>query len=185
MSKTIVGIFDSYSSAENAAKEIKEHGFKIDNVSIVAKQGDQQKYNNNQYVDNNPNGVFENIRDNREQTSINTNPRAINDNISDGVVTGGILGGLTGLLIGAGSMIIPGLGIIAAAGPITGLISGAITGGIVGGLVDLGIPESKGREYEGVVKEGKILFTMKVDDDKVQQISSILKTNGALNIESY
>jgi len=53
------------------------------------------------------------------------NKGGVNDNISDGVISGGILGGLAGLLIGAGSMVIPGLGIVAAAGPITGLVSGA------------------------------------------------------------
>ena len=96
------------------------------------------------------------------------NQRGVNDNISNGVVTGGILGGLAGLLIGAGSMVIPGLGIIAAAGPITGLLSGAITGGVVGGLVDLGIPENKSRQYETDIKAGKTLFSMKVDDEKVE-----------------
>ncbi len=113
------------------------------------------------------------------------NQGGINDNISDGVVTGGILGGLAGLLIGAGSMVIPGLGIIAAAGPITGLISGAITGGIVGGLVDLGIPENKSKQYETDIKAGKTLFSMKIDDDKVDEVSSILRNNGAVSVDSY
>ncbi len=107
------------------------------------------------------------------------------DNISDGVMTGGILGGLAGLLIGAGSMIIPGLGIVAAAGPIAGLLTGAVTGGIVGGLVDLGIPENKGRQYEENIKEGKILFTMRTDDDKVESVESILRENGAIRVETY
>ena len=166
MSKTVVAIFDNYSNAENAAKQIKDQGLRTDDISIIAKHGDE---------------------DNNETMGLNmgTSPKGVNDNISDGVITGGILGGLAGLLIGAGSMIIPGLGIIAAAGPITGLLSGAVTGGVVGGLVDLGIPENKSRQYETDIKAGKILFSMKSDDDKISSIGSILRNNGAVSVDSY
>lgn len=169
MSKTVVAIFDDYSKAENAAREIKEKGLRTDDISIVAKDRDESNGNTT------------------ETTGFNmgVNPRGVNDNISNGVISGGILGGLAGLLIGAGSMVIPGLGIIAAAGPITGLLSGAVTGGIVGGLVDLGIPENKSRQYETDIKAGKILFSMKADDDNVSSISSILRKNGAVSVDSY
>mgnify|MGYP000176883413 CR=1 FL=1 len=169
MSKTVVAIFDEYSNAENAAKEIKDQGLRTDDISIVAKD---EKMDNGEES---------------QATGLNmsTNPRGINDNISNGVMTGGILGGLAGLLIGAGSMAIPGLGIIAAAGPITGLLSGAVTGGVVGGLVDLGIPENKSRQYETDIKAGKILFSMKTDEDKVTSIGSILRNNGAVSVDSY
>ncbi|AEV66777.1 hypothetical protein [Acetivibrio clariflavus] len=168
MSRTVVAIFDDYSHAENAARQIKEKGLRTDDISIIVKDREDN-------------------RDTNGTTGLNmsTSPKGINDNISDGVISGGILGGLAGLLIGAGSMVIPGLGIIAAAGPIAGLLSGAVTGGIVGGLVDLGIPESKSRQYETDIKAGKILFSMKADDDKVSFISSILKNNGAVSVDSY
>ena len=168
MSKTVVGIFDNYSYAENAAKQIKDQGLRTDDISIVAKQGDEHKGGTTGTA-----------------TMMSGKSGARNDNISDGVVTGGVLGGLAGLLIGAGSMIVPGLGIIAAAGPITGLLSGAVTGGIVGGLVDLGIPENRGRQYESDIKAGKILFSMKTDEDKIEQVGSILRGNGATSVDSY
>lgn len=169
MSRTVVAIFDDYSKAENAARQIIEEGLRTDDISIVAKDKEDNK-------------------DTGETTGFNmsTSQKGVNDNISDGVISGGILGGLAGLLIGAGSMIIPGLGIIAAAGPIAGLLSGAVTGGIVGGLVDLGIPENKSRQYENDIKAGKVLFSMKVDDDdKVSFVSSILSNNGAVSVDSY
>lgn len=173
MSKTIAAIFDSYSSAESAARQINDRGLKTDDISIIAKQGDENEGNYTMGTGNDFN------------MSTGTDIRRKNDNISDGVVTGGILGGLAGLLIGAGSMVIPGLGIIAAAGPITGLLSGAVTGGIVGGLVDLGIPENKSKQYETDIKAGKVLFSMKTDEDKVDQIASILRNNGAVSVDSY
>jgi uncharacterized membrane protein len=82
-------------------------------------------------------------------------------------------------------MVIPGLGIVAAAGPITGLLSGAVTGGIVGGLVDLGIPENRGRQYETDIKAGKILFSMRTDEDKINEIGDILRNNGAVSVDTY
>ncbi|MFZ5986502.1 MAG: hypothetical protein ACOYWZ_05160 [Bacillota bacterium] len=172
MSRTIVAIFDNHSSAENAAQQIKDQGLRTNDISIVARQGDEGNKGND-------------LTMGAGNMATGTNTRAINDNISDGVVTGGILGGLAGLLIGAGSMAIPGLGIIAAAGPITGLLSGAVTGGIVGGLVDLGIPENRSRQYETDIKAGKTLFSMKTDDDKIDQVASILRNNGAVSVDSY
>jgi len=165
MSKTVVGLFDSHDHAEIAARNIKDQGLRTDDISIIAKHGESGD----------------------KETEGNTmrNGAVINDNISDGVISGGVLGGIAGLVIGAGSMVIPGLGIIAAAGPITGLLSGAVTGGIVGGLVDLGIPENRSKQYESDVKHGKVLFSMKTDEDKVDRITSILRNSGASNVDAY
>lgn len=167
MPKTVVGLFDSRDHAEIAARQVKDQGLRTDDISIVARQGEAGEA-----------GADGDTGAERDNT-------AINDNISGGVVSGGVLGGIAGLLIGAGSMIIPGLGIIAAAGPITGLLSGAVTGGIVGGLVDLGIPENKSRQYESDIKRGRVLFSMKTDDDKIDRITSILRNTGASNVEAY
>lgn len=190
MSKTVVAIFDDYRNAEKAAQQIKDNGLRTDDISIVAKQ---REGNNNRTADSMKTG-WTNMTMNAAGTGAvmgaeskkgDTDVQGVNDNISDGVMTGGILGGLAGLLIGAGSLAIPGLGIVAAAGPITGLLSGAITGGIVGGLVDLGIPENRSRKYEEDIKSGKILFSMRTDEDKVDKVASILRNNGAESVNAY
>ncbi len=168
MSRTVVAIFDNHQYAEKAARSIKDQGLRTADISIVAKENGDDGANDQ--------GVT---------TTMGTGTKGVNDNISNGVLTGGILGGLAGLLIGAGSMVVPGLGIIAAAGPITGLLSGAVTGGIVGGLVDLGIPENRSRQYETDIKAGKTLFSMKTDEDKIDQISAILRSNGATSVDNY
>lgn len=203
MSKTVVGIFDNQDHAEVAARRIKEQGLRTDDISIIAKHGetgdpyDQASSGGMRETGGEPD-AFSGTGGDIRATGIGTSgpmtaghtmsagaPTGVNDNISDGVISGGVLGGIAGLLIGAGSMIIPGLGIIAAAGPIAGLLSGAVTGGVVGGLVDLGIPESKSRQYESDVRRGKVLFSMKTDEDKVDRITSILRNSGASNIEAY
>lgn len=165
MAKTVVGVFDNHDFAEKAAFQVKDQGLRTDDISIIERQGGEGS--------------------GKPAATMKGGGRGTNDNISDGVLTGGVLGGLAGLLIGAGSMVIPGLGIIAAAGPITGLLSGAVTGGIVGGLVDLGIPENRSRQYESDVKAGKVLFSMRTDDDKVDRVAEILKGNGAISVDTY
>jgi len=159
MSVTVVGVFDRVDFAEKAAREIKNRGLRTDDISILVKNGDQTE--------------------SRDETGM------VNDNISNGAVTGGIIGGLAGLLIGAGLVAIPGLGIIAAAGPITGLIGGAATGGIIGGLVDMGIPEEESKRYETDIKGGKVVFTMKTDEDKVDDVKGILQSNGAERVNAH
>ncbi len=165
MSQTIVGIFDNYSSAENAAHQIKQIGLKPDDISILAKHSDHSYHT--------------------EDDKSDYNGALINDNISDGVVTGTVLGSLAGLLVGIGTVVVPGLGVIAAAGPIVGLISGAVTGGVVGGLIDLGIPEDDSMRYESDIKDGKILLTMHCSDDNISKVSEILRNSGAIRIETY
>jgi len=159
MSVTVVGVFDRVDFAEKAAREIKEQGLRTDDISILVKKGDETE-----------SGKAEGM---------------VNDNISNGAVTGGIIGGLAGLLIGAGLVAIPGLGIIAAAGPITGLIGGAATGGIIGGLVDMVIPEEESKRYESDIRGGKVVFTMKTDEEKGEDIRNILQANGAERVNTH
>ncbi|NLK98320.1 general stress protein [Defluviitalea saccharophila] len=158
MDKTVIALFDTRQDAENAAYELRSQNLRMDDISIVAKDG----------AENNTEG-----------------DQMTNDNISDGVTTGSVLGGLAGLLIGAGSFVVPGLGVIAAAGPIAGLLSGAITGGIVGGLIDLGIPESATPRYEQGLREGKVILTTKATDENVDAVTDILKNFGGFDVEVH
>lgn len=201
MSKTVVGLFDNREHAEMAAGKVKEQGLRTDDISIVAKQREE----GDRGYTGGTGGTFtgtggsvvgqggtgsmpagaSGTNDTPGGATMSGGDRPINDNISDGVVSGSVLGGIAGLVIGAGSLIVPGLGIIAAAGPIAGLLSGVVTGGIVGGLVDLGIPEKESKQYESDIKQGKILFSMRTDEDKVDRIVSILKNSGAISTDAY
>ena len=158
MAKTIVALFDNHSQAEDAADIIKDRGLRDEDISIITKQSGDKGFKNN---------------------------KGRNDDIDDGVLTGGVLGGLGGLAIGAGSLVVPGLGIIAAAGPIVGILSGAIAGGVVGGLIDLGIPEDESRRYESEIKEGRVIFSLKCSSEHEDDIKGILENCGAKEIKSH
>jgi hypothetical protein len=164
MAKTVIGVFDSREQAEKAVSEMRNTGFDINEISIVAKGG--------RGGGNNGNGD-----EGGDVLGMGT--------VADGTTTGGVLGGLAGLALGAGALAVPGLGPIIAAGPIAGLLSGAATGGIAGGLIDWGIPEERGRYYEGEVKKGKMLAAVRAHDQKVNTAADIMRKNGARDVETH
>jgi hypothetical protein len=87
-----------------------------------------------------------------------------------GATTGGVLGGALGWLAGVGTLAIPGVGPLIAAGPIlaalTGVAAGAAVGGITGALVGYGIPEYEAKIYEGKLRDGNILISVHTEDSK-------------------
>jgi hypothetical protein len=106
-----------------------------------------------------------------------------------GAVAGGILGGTLGLLAGTGTLAIPGVGPLIAAGPIMGALAGAGAGGAVGSLVGalagMGIPEYEAKRYEGRVKNGGILLSVHCEtSDEVKLAKELLEGSGAEDIAS-
>ena len=106
-----------------------------------------------------------------------------------GVTAGGVIGGTIGLLAGIGTLAIPGVGPLIAAGPITaalaGLGVGGTVGGLVGALVGMGIPEYEAKRYEGAVKGGGTLLSVHCDtSEQVDVAKTALKETGAKDISS-
>jgi len=104
-----------------------------------------------------------------------------------GATAGGLLGGTLGWLAGIGSLAIPGVGPLIAAGPIMGLLSGAAvgaaTGGITGALIGYGMPEVEAKRYEGKVRGGNILLSIHTEDrNEVSRANEILKRHNAQDI---
>lgn len=105
--------------------------------------------------------------------------------LTEGVFTGGALGGIAGLLAGAGALLIPGVGPIIAAGPIAATLTGVVTGGIAGSLVDYGIPEARGEYYEEQVRQGGILLTVRAGNEQVDDAASVMRRYGAEDVETH
>ncbi|AWB43308.1 hypothetical protein DCC85_03070 [Paenibacillus sp. CAA11] len=165
MNQKIVGVFESENAASRAIEELKNQGFRTEDISVVAKDRRDVKALHEETGTKAPEGV------------------------ASGAATGGVLGGLAGLLAGIGALAIPGIGPIVAAGPIaatlTGAAVGAGTGGLVGGLVGLGIPEEEARDYDESVNAGRILVLVEADTSRSQDIYGIFRSAGALNTQYY
>jgi hypothetical protein len=104
-----------------------------------------------------------------------------------GAGTGALLGGALGWLAGIGTLAIPGLGPLIAAGPIMAALSGAAAGGAIGGLtgalVGMGIPEYEAKRFEGKVKAGNALISVHTDNsDESARAKRIFEEEGAEDI---
>ncbi|MGL5941840.1 MAG: hypothetical protein ACRC2S_15980 [Waterburya sp.] len=169
--KRSVGLFYSQDEAEAALRALKKGHFDMNRVNVIAKNADQVTGSEN--VD-----VGYNEGNNAAEGA------------SAGATSGAILGGIGGLLIGLGTLAIPGVGPIIVAGEAATTIAttlagagiGAAAGGIVGGLVGLGIPEDKAKIYSDRVSSGSYLVMVNGSDDDINRAEEILHQNG---IEEY
>jgi len=158
MAKAVVGVFKNEQVAREVVEDLRKTGFDKE-ISILARDREGQQ---------------------GEAMTMEGG-----GGIADGIATGGVLGGLAGLAAGAGALFIPGLGPLVAAGPIAGLLSGAAAGGIAGGLIDWGIPEEEGRQYEGEIRQGKILVSVHCEDQYADQANRIMRDHGADRVRVY
>src|SRR5205807_9218848 len=100
-----------------------------------------------------------------------------------------IIGGALGWLAGIGTLAVPGLGPLLAAGPVVAALAGAgavgAVGGVAGALIGLGIPEYEAKRYEGRVRKGGILLSVHTDDSEwTKRAKAILESTGADDISS-
>ncbi len=101
-----------------------------------------------------------------------------------GATLGTVLGGGAGLLAGLGSLAIPGIGPIVAAGwlvaALTGAGVGAAAGGLVGSLTGAGVSEADAQTYQQHVNEGGTLVTARVDDAQAAQIEQMMSMGSGM-----
>ena len=167
LNKRAVGVFSSHRDAEHALSELRDSGFSMDQVSVVAKDADR----NDQIAG----------ADMSDQVGNKADKGA-----TAGAVTGGALGGLGGLLVGLGALAIPGIGPVMLAGAgatalattITGGAIGAAAGGLVGALVGLGIPEEHARSYNERVSRGDYLVMVDGTQEDIHRAQMVLSHRG-------
>ena len=168
MSRTVIGLFDEFNQAQGAVRALEGIGVTQDHISIVA---------------NNANDEYTNWRD-TEGASYGTPPAGQGANI------GATAGGITGILLGLGLLAIPGLGPLAAAGPLVagltgagvGAAGGAVAGGLIGGLTSMGVPEEHAGYFAEGIRRGGTLVTVSAPDNLTDQVIDILNSHGAVDI---
>lgn len=169
--KRASGLFYSRDEAEAAVRALKDAGYDMDRVSVIAKDADQiGGHDTTQEVGN-----------------------KADDGAATGALTGGALGGITGLLVGLGTLAIPGIGPILLAGAeataiattLAGAGIGAAAGGLIGALIGLGIPEEKAKIYNDRVKGGSFLVIVNGTAAEVARAKALMQQHGVEEFGIY
>jgi len=112
---------------------------------------------------------------------------------SAGAATGSVVGAVVGTalawLVSSGTLSIPGLGPLIAAGPVVAALAGAGAGGALGWIAGLlaGLPLSEyvAKRYAGRIRRGGILLSVHCDSQEwCNRAKKILKDTGARNISA-
>ncbi|MBP0493648.1 general stress protein [Pararoseomonas indoligenes] len=156
--RTIARLYDTYADASSAVNALEAAGFSRDDVSIVARNGDNAA------------------------TTGTTTDAVDTDDAATGAGTGAtigtVLGGGAGVLAGIGALAIPGVGPIVAAGwlvaALTGAGAGAATGGLLGSLVGAGVEERDAHVYSEGLNRGGSLVTVRADEMRASEAEAIL-----------
>lgn len=161
-----VGVFSTQREAERALSELRNAGFPMRQVSIIAQKVEG--------------------RDNFSGADIRTEEgNRAGEGAATGAVTGGVVGGLVGLIGSLTALTIPGVGPLVAGGALastlTGGVVGAAAGGLVGALVGLGIPEDKAKMYSDRVSRGEYLVVVDGTSEEIRLAESLLNRHGIHN----
>ena len=165
MTKAVYGIVRTQSATASLIEKLRDGGFSWTEVSVLAPHNQEN-----------------------HGLAIEKHTKSL-EGTATGATAGGVLGGVLGLLAGIGTLAIPGLGILVAAGPLLATLSGmgvgASMGGLAGGLLGLGIPEYEAKRYEGHLGQGSILVAVHCENsDAVARAQDIMQTSGATDIST-
>lgn len=165
MAKSVLCIINSRDRAASIVTDLKAAGFSNNAISALFPDTDSSRDFAHEQATKAPEGA------------------------AVGAGTGGVLGGALGWLAGIGSLAIPGVGPLIAAGPIMaalgGAAVGAAAGGFTGALIGFGIPEYEAKRYGGKVRGGNILLSVHTEDGaQVTRVKEIFQRQGADDISA-
>ena len=160
--RTIAHTYSTYSEASNVVTALESAGIPHSDISIVS--GDQAAGSAGTGTTT---GMTSGDPAQGAATGAGT-----------GATLGTVLGGGAGLLAGIGSLAIPGIGPIVAAGwlvaALTGAGVGAAAGGLVGSLTGAGVNEADAQTYSNDVSSGRTLVTARVDESQAAQVEQMM-----------
>lgn len=166
--RPVVGVFTDREHAQAAIAQLKDAGFRDDQLGVVSHDARVA-----------------------EGSAYPPSPNRWESQSEDTPVEGGIAGAMVGAgvgglwVIGMAAGIIPGVGSLIAGGLLANLLAGAAAGaaagGLVGALVDLGMSEEDAKQVEDEVRAGRTILTVQTADRRNEAIE-ILRQNDAINL---
>jgi uncharacterized membrane protein len=170
-----IGLFSNRSAAEQAMYRLRDSGFNMDRISIVARSGDGVK----------------DLSGGEEITPKQSITSQTQENAGTGATTGAVAGGAIGLIGSLGVLAIPGVGAITEVGVLLGnaLLGsgiGAASGGLIGALVGRGIPEDRAKHYsDRVHNDNDYLVLLEGSESEVRIAEAVLRENGIRDWNIY
>ncbi len=164
---SVVAVYPDHATAERAVRLLHEAGFAIGDLSIVGRDFQETEE---------PYGFV-----------------SRGDYAKAGAESGAWFGGLFGIFVGAGFLILPGLGLVVVAGPIAAALLASIEGGVAGtalgslagALVGWGVAKDRAIKYETQVKGGKFLVFVRSVPEVVARARKLLAARGLEHIEVH
>lgn len=172
--RTITRAYDSYADARSVVTALEDAGIPHSDISLIGNEGKTAGTTT---------GTTDHTLAHDEKTE------DAEQGAGTGASIGTILGGGVGLLAGIGSLAIPGVGPVIAAGwliaTLTGAGVGAAVGGGAGGLVGMltgaGVPDEDAHVYAETVRRGGNLVSVRADDSQAALVESVLDRHTAID----
>lgn len=153
----ILGLFDDRASAANAARALHTAGVDRQHLSVVARTHDEQ-------------GALAEELDGTPGADLEDSRRLAR------------LGELSAVLLAAVAVVMPGIGPIVTAGPLSaglGEAAGHVAGGLGAMLSDAGVPDATAEELEAAVRGGAVLLGVHALEADVTRVDETLRRHGA------
>jgi tetrahydromethanopterin S-methyltransferase subunit G len=164
---SIVAVYPDHPAAEHAVRLLHESGFALADLSIVGRDFQTSEE---------PVGFV-----------------SAGDYATAGAKTGAWFGGLFGLVVGAAFLVLPGVGPVIVAGPLSaavvagleGALAGTALGSLAGALVGWGVPKERALKYETQVKGGKFLVIVRGNTEVISRARTLLDEHSSDHISVY
>ena len=147
----LTGTFRDRESAERAYGSLSQRGYTKDDVNVLMSDDTRKRH-------------F--ASDDAHQTELGSKAA---EGAATGAAVGGVTGAIAGVLLAAGTIALPGIGLVIAgplAAGLAGLGAGGAAGGLIGALVGAGIQEERAKLYESDVKNGGIVMGVRPRSDE-------------------
>jgi hypothetical protein len=151
-----VHVFNTHQEAEEAIHSLSRAGLDVKKLSLIGKGYHSEEH---------PIGFY-----------------SAGDRIKTWGGVGAFWGGIWGLLLAPAVFLLPGLGLVAMAGPVVATLVGGLEGAVVvGGLSALGaaltqsgMPKEQAVKYETAIKVDKYVLMVHGTEDEVAKASTVL-----------
>lgn len=165
MKKAVVGVFNDFATAETVVRDLIDGGFPREEINLIVRDAEGKHAPQKVDVDD-------------------------GDKVIAGAGAGAAFGGVFGLLVGLGTLAIPGVGPILIAGPLAATIAGstlgAVTGLWLGGLSEeSNVPQEDAALYSEAVQHGATLVSVLAEDHRANRAWDIMKRHGAFDIHQW